>query len=54
HLLRPEGRLLAMKGAFPADEIASLPEGWAVQSTQALDVPGLQAERHLVIVGRTP
>ncbi|MBA3487927.1 MAG: 16S rRNA (guanine(527)-N(7))-methyltransferase RsmG, partial [Lysobacter sp.] len=54
HLLRPEGRLLAMKGAFPADEIASLPAGWAVQSTQALDVPGLQAERHLVIVGRTP
>lgn len=54
HLLRPGGCLLAMKGAFPADEIASLPAGWEVQSSQALTVPGLQAERHLVIVGRTP
>lgn len=54
HLLRPEGRLLAMKGALPADEIASLPGGWKVQSSQALNVPGLQAERHLVIVGRAP
>lgn len=54
HLLRPEGRLLAMKGAVPSEEIDKLPAGWAVQSIQALDVPGLQAERHLVIVGRTP
>lgn len=54
HLLRPGGCLLAMKGALPADEIASLPAGWVVQSSQALTVPGLQAERHLVIVGRTP
>lgn len=54
HLLKPGGRLLAMKGAFPADEIAGLPEGWAVQATHALSVPGLQAERHLVMVGRAP
>lgn len=54
HLLGPEGRLLAMKGSFPADEIAGLPEGWTVQASHALVVPGLQAERHLVIVGRTP
>ncbi len=54
HLLGPGGRLLAMKGTFPAEEIAALPDGWAVQSSHALDVPGLAAERHLVIVGRTP
>jgi 16S rRNA (guanine527-N7)-methyltransferase len=53
HLLKPGGRLLAMKGAVPDDEIASLPAGWRVQSVQPLTVPGLAAERHLVVVART-
>ncbi len=52
HLLQPEGRLLAMKGVYPADEIAALPAGWALQSAYPLTVPGLAAERHLVVVGR--
>jgi 16S rRNA (guanine527-N7)-methyltransferase len=52
HLLRPGGQLLAMKGAVPADEIAALPAGWRVASVQPLTVPGLQAERHLVVVTR--
>jgi len=52
HLLRPDGQLLAMKGAYPADEIAALPAGWALQSSHRLRVPGLDAERHLVIVAR--
>ena len=54
HLLKPEGRLLAMKGAYPSEEIAALPPGWRVQGTQALRVPGLAAERHLVTIGRDP
>jgi 16S rRNA (guanine527-N7)-methyltransferase len=53
HLLKPGGRLLAMKGAVPDDEIASLPAGWRVESVQPLTVPGLAAERHLVVVART-
>ena len=53
HLLKPGGRLLAMKGAVPDDEIAALPAGWRVESVQPLTVPGLAAERHLVVVGRT-
>jgi 16S rRNA (guanine527-N7)-methyltransferase len=52
HLLAPGGRLLAMKGAVPDDEIAALPPGWRVESVQPLTVPGLAAERHLVVVGR--
>ncbi len=51
HLLRPGGRLLAMKGAVPDAEIASLPLGWQVEAVHALAVPGLDAERHLVVVG---
>jgi len=54
HLLRPGGRLLAMKGVVPDDEIAALPPGWQVQAVHPLVVPGLAAERHLVVVGRAP
>ncbi len=53
HLLRPDGRLLAMKGVYPADEIAALPTGWALQASHPLTVPGLAAERHLIEIGRS-
>lgn len=52
HLLAPDGVLLAMKGARPDDEIAALPSGWTVRDILPLSVPGLDAERHLVTVGR--
>ena len=52
HLLKPGGHLLAMKGARPDDEIAALPSGWRLQNVHALTVPGLAAERHLVVVAR--
>jgi len=44
------GIIVAMKGACPRDEIAALPGGVAVVSVPALDVPGLGAQRHLVIL----
>jgi 16S rRNA (guanine527-N7)-methyltransferase len=53
HLLKAHGRLLAMKGAIPDDEIAALPAGWRVQRIESLTVPGLSAERHLVVVERS-
>ena len=52
HLLTPGGRLLAMKGVVPEDEIAALPPGWRVEALHPLRIPGLAAERHLVVVGR--
>lgn len=54
HLPAADGVLLAMKGARPDDEIAALPPGWTVRGVQALTVPGLDAERHLVTVARVP
>ena len=51
-LLKPDGRLLAMKGVEPAEEIAALPEGWSVEAVHPLRVPGLPAQRHLVVVRR--
>ena len=54
HLLKPDGRLLAMKGQRPDEEIAELPPGWRASAIHPLVVPGLAAERHLVEVTRTP
>ncbi len=54
HLLKADGRLLAMKGALPADEIAALPAGWRLAAVHPLRVPGLDAERHLVEIVRAP
>ncbi len=54
HLLAADGVLLAMKGARPDDEIAALPPGWAVREVRPLRVPGLDAERHLVVIAREP
>ena len=52
HLLAPHGRLLAMKGTHPAAEIAALPPGWRLEAVHPLAVPGLDGERHLVVVAR--
>ncbi len=53
HLLTPEGQFIAMKGVVPDDEIGRLPPGWAVLDVQRLTVPTLEAERHLIRIGRT-
>jgi 16S rRNA (guanine527-N7)-methyltransferase len=45
----PGGMLVAMKGVHPAEEIAEVGHALAVESV-ALDVPGLSASRHLVIM----
>ena len=50
HLLTPGGRWLAMKGVRPDDEIAALPADIIVESVIPLHVPGLDAERHLIIL----
>ena len=50
HLLAPGGILVAMKGAYPRDEIAALPAGVTIVAEPALAVPGLAAQRHLVVM----
>ena len=53
HLLAGDGRWLALKGRFPQDELDALPAGFAVEAVHRLVVPGLDAERHLVIIKRS-
>lgn len=50
HLLMPGGRWLAMKGQHPAGEIGALPADIIVEAIIPLTVPGLDAERHLIIL----
>jgi 16S rRNA (guanine527-N7)-methyltransferase len=52
HLLAAGGVWLALKGRFPDDELADVPAAFRVERIVALQVPGLDAERHLVIVRR--
>jgi 16S rRNA (guanine527-N7)-methyltransferase len=52
HLAARGGRLLAMKGRVPEDELKTLPSGWKVLLVHPIRVPGLDAERCLVELGR--
>ena len=51
-LCGPQTRVLAMKGKRPDGEIAGVPSAWKVLEVRALSVPGLNEERHLVILQR--
>jgi 16S rRNA (guanine527-N7)-methyltransferase len=39
-----------MKGVYPADELAALPPDVSTIAVPRLAVPGLDAERHLVVM----
>ena len=50
HLLAPGGRILAMKGVYPYEEIARIPGTHRVSEVRELKVPSLDAKRHLVLI----
>jgi 16S rRNA (guanine527-N7)-methyltransferase len=53
HLCVGGGRLLAMKGRYPTEELKALPSGWKLAAVHRLVVPGLDEERHLVEICRS-
>lgn len=48
--LAAEGRMLAMKGIYPHEELAQLPAAVAMREVVTLSVPGLAAARSLVVM----
>ena len=50
HLVAPGGRMLAMKGVYPHEELAQLPANIKAEHVIPLTVPGLDANRHLVVM----
>lgn len=53
HLCAQDGVFLAMKGLYPVDELAALPQGIEEKACHRLQVPDTEGERHLLILGRT-
>lgn len=53
HLCVGNGRLLAMKGRFPEEELQHVPSGWKVAAVHPLTIPGLDEQRHVVELCRS-
>lgn len=53
HVLKPDGVWAAMKGKPPTEEISQLPSDISVAKLIALKVPGLNAERCVVLMKKT-
>ena len=50
HLCTDAGAMLAMKGVYPHDEIGRLPAGFVAEEIIVLTVPGVDGQRHLVVI----
>jgi len=51
-LLAPDGRFYALKGTYPVDELSALPKRYIVDACHALQVPGEEGSRHLLVLSR--
>lgn len=47
---KEEGRFYALKGQLSEEELNALPAGFRVESVIGLRVPGLEGERHIVVL----
>lgn len=53
HLICPHGRFVAMKGLYPKQEIEELASGIKVSDVVQLQIKGIHAERHVVILEKS-
>jgi 16S rRNA (guanine527-N7)-methyltransferase len=53
HLLAEGGQFIALKGTAPPEEQERLPAAWKVTELRPIQVPQLQAERHLVFIQKS-
>lgn len=52
HLPAENGRFYALKGLYPQDELEQLPEQYKIESIEQINVPGIDASRHIVIISK--
>lgn len=52
HLCKDTGMFYAMKGRHPGDELKRIPPNYRVAAEVPLQVPGLNAERQLIVIQR--
>lgn len=52
HLLTTDGLFLAMKGKFPQSELSEVGKAYKVDVSHTLQVPGVEGERHLIVISR--
>jgi 16S rRNA (guanine527-N7)-methyltransferase len=53
-LTGPATRVVALKGRYPEAELAGLPAGWRLLAARAVQIPGLNAERHILTLSMGP
>jgi 16S rRNA (guanine527-N7)-methyltransferase len=51
-LCGPGTRVLAMKGKWPREEVAAIPQRWRVASSRELVIPGLEEARCAIVLTR--
>lgn len=49
-LLGTQGCVLAMKGRYPVQELKEIPPGYRLRGVERVEVPGLEAQRHVVVL----
>lgn len=53
HLPSAQGQFVALKGQLDPQELQTIPSGYQIAATHRIEVPELDAERHVVIVKTT-
>lgn len=54
HLCHPSGLFLAMKGRYPAKELAEIAPAFMIKFEKRLIIPGMEKERHIIgVIHRT-
>jgi 16S rRNA (guanine527-N7)-methyltransferase len=48
HLLCPNGKLIAMKGKYPEQELDNMPDHFKLQDVMRLNIKGINIERHII------
>lgn len=52
HLPATEGRFYALKGLYPEQELTQIPNDCKVERIEKMQVPGIDASRHIVIISK--